>query len=60
LTKAVTDEMPLMPLRIPNKEIQVVFRQEVWNYFQSKIDNIFVADLVQASGREKFKMLKEP
>lgn len=39
LTKAVTEEMTLMPLRIPNKEIQVVFRQEVWNYFQNKVDN---------------------
>lgn len=48
LTKAVTEEMQLMPLRIPNKEIQVVFRQEVWNYFQDKIDNVFVNDFVQA------------
>ncbi|MBE5846018.1 MAG: hypothetical protein E7302_18010 [Butyrivibrio sp.] len=48
LTKAVTEEMPLMPLRIPNREIQVVFRQEVWNYFQSKVDNTFVNDLVKA------------
>lgn len=46
LTKAVTEEMPLMPLRIPNKEIQAVFRQEVWNYFQDKIDNSYVNDLV--------------
>ena len=46
LTKAVTEEMPLMPLRIPNKEIQAVFRQEVWNYFQNKVDNVFVNNLV--------------
>ena len=48
LTKAVTEEMPLMPLKIPNKGIQVVFRQEVWNYFNDKVDNIFVRDLVNA------------
>lgn len=40
LSKAVTENMPLMPLRIPNKEIQVVFREEIWNYFKDKIDNV--------------------
>lgn len=48
LTKEVTERMPLMPLRIPNKEIQDVFRQEVWCYFKDKVDNIFVQDLVNA------------
>lgn len=48
LTKAVMEEMPLMPLRIPNRSIQVVFRQEVWNYFNDKVDNAFVRDLVNA------------
>lgn len=48
LTKSVTEEMPLMPLRIPNRSIQVVFRQEVWNYFNDKVDNAFVRDLVNA------------
>ena len=48
LTKAVTEKMPLMPLRIPNKEIQTVFREEVWNYFKDKIDNAYVRDLVNA------------
>ncbi|MBR1642157.1 MAG: AAA family ATPase [Butyrivibrio sp.] len=48
LTKTVTEEMPLMPLRIPNKGIQVVFRQEVWNYFNDKVNNVFVRDLVNA------------
>ncbi|MBQ9010773.1 MAG: AAA family ATPase [Clostridia bacterium] len=48
LTKAVTEEMPLMPLKIPNKGIQMVFRQEVWNYFNDKVDNVFVRDLVNA------------
>ncbi len=40
LSKTVTEEMPLMPLRIPNKGIQIVFRQEVWNYFKDKVDNV--------------------
>ncbi len=48
LSKAVTENMPLMPLRIPNKEIRAVFRDEVWNYFKDKIDNVFVRDLVNA------------
>ena len=48
LTKAVTEKMRLMPLRIPNKEIQIVFRQEVWDFFQDKIENSFVHDLVNA------------
>ena len=48
LSKTVTEEMPLMPLRIPNKGIQIVFRQEVWNYFKDKVDNVFVRDLVNS------------
>ena len=48
LTKTVTEEMPLMPLRIPNKEIQAVFREEVWSYFHDKVNNVFVRDLVNA------------
>ncbi len=36
LTKAVDEEMTMMPLRIPNKEIMAVFRQEVWEYFEDK------------------------
>lgn len=48
LTKAVTEKMPLMPLRIPNREIQIVFRREVWNYFKDMVDNAFVRDLVNA------------
>ncbi|MBQ9210911.1 MAG: AAA family ATPase [Clostridia bacterium] len=46
LTKAVPGRPPLMPLRIPNRSIQNVFRQEVWNYFNDKVDNTFVQDLV--------------
>ena len=45
LTKAVTERMPLMPLRIPNREILDVFRQEVWSYFKDKVENAFVRDL---------------
>ena len=41
LTKAVTGRPPLMPLRIPNRSIQSVFRQEVWNYFNDKVDNTY-------------------
>jgi hypothetical protein len=37
-----------MPLKIPNKGIQAVFRQEVWNYFSDKVDNAFVRDLANA------------
>lgn len=48
LTKAVTEKMQRMPLRIPNREIQAVFRQEVWEFFQDKIDNVYVRDLVNA------------
>ena len=48
LTKAVTEKMQRMPLRIPNREIQAVFRQEVWEYFKDKIDNVYVGDLVNA------------
>ena len=48
LTKAVKEKMPLMPLKIPNRSIQIVFRQEVWSYFKDKVDNAFVRDLVSA------------
>jgi hypothetical protein len=30
LSKATEERMKVMPLRIPNKEIKEVFRQEVW------------------------------
>ena len=48
LTKAVTENMPLMPLRIPNREIMDVFRKEVWSYFKDRVDNAFVRDFVNA------------
>ena len=48
LTKAVTGRMPLMPLRIPNKSIADVFRQEVWDFFSDKVDNVFVRNLSNA------------
>ena len=48
LTKAVYERMPLMPLRIPNRGIQDVFRQEVWGYFRDKVDNSFVRNLADA------------
>ena len=40
--------MPLTPLRIPNKEIQIVFRKEVWDFFRDKVDNMFVRDFADA------------
>ena len=46
LTKTVKDKMPRMPLKIPNRSIQIVFRQEVWNYFKDKVDSAFVRDLI--------------
>ena len=42
LTKAVTERMSLMPLKIPNKSIKNVFRQEVWDFFRNKLDNVFI------------------
>ena len=48
LTKAEKEEMPRMPLRIPNREIKDVFRQEVWTYFENKVDNTFVDELDEA------------
>ena len=48
LTKAVKEEMPRMPLRIPNREIKDVFKQEVWTYFEDKVDNAYVSDLDEA------------
>ena len=45
--------MPLMPLSIPNRSIQFVFRQEVWNYFKDKVDNAYVRDLANALWSEE-------
>ena len=35
----------MMPLRIPNREIQDVFRQEIWDFFNQHLDNVFLDDL---------------
>ena len=48
LSKAVEEDAELLPLRIPNKEIQIVFRKEIWNYFKDKVDNKTVKDLKNA------------
>ena len=48
LTKTVTERMPRMPLRIPNRSIQIAFRQEVWSFFRQHLDNAFVSDLENA------------
>ena len=58
LTKSVTGRPPLMPLRIPNKSIQLVFRQEVWSFFEDKIDNAYVRDLVNALWAEEINTAK--
>ncbi len=59
LTKTVTEKMPLMPLKIPNREIQAVFRQEVWSYFSDKVDNVYVKELVNALWAGETKAAKE-
>ena len=48
LTKALREEALLMPLRIPNRSIQIVFRQEVWNFFKDRVENRAVRDLANA------------
>ena len=53
LSKAVTEKMRLTPLRIPNREIQYVFKDEVWNYFKNKVDNVYVSDLIDALWAEE-------
>ncbi len=45
LTKAVPEKMPRMPLRIPNRGIQNVFRQEVCGYFKEHLSNNYVKEL---------------
>lgn len=48
LTKAVPERMPRMPLRIPNRGIQNVFRQEVCGYFKKRLSNKYVKELEAA------------
>lgn len=48
LTKGIYEKSPRMPLRIPNREIQEVFRQEIWTYFKERLDNEYVDDLINA------------
>ena len=58
LTKAVTEKMPRMPLRIPNREIREVFRKEVWSFFAGKVNNTFVSDLENALWAEETDLAK--
>ena len=51
--------MPLLPLRIPNRSVRAVFRQEIWNFFKDKVDNVFVKDLVNALWAEDIKMAEK-
>ncbi|WP_197021881.1 PD-(D/E)XK nuclease domain-containing protein [Ruminococcus sp. HUN007] len=48
LSKAIEEDAELLPLRIPNKEIQIVFRKEIWDYFKDKVDNKTVKNLKDA------------
>ncbi|MBQ9252353.1 MAG: AAA family ATPase [Clostridia bacterium] len=59
LTKATTEKSAIMPLRIPNRSIQLVFRQEVWNYFNDKVNNIFIRDLVDALWAGEIRIAQE-
>ena len=53
LTKGVTEKSPRMPLRIPNKSIQIVFQREVWDFFENHLDNHYVTDLENALWAEE-------
>ncbi len=48
LTKAVEEDMNLMPLRIPSRSVQLAFRLEVWGFFKDKVENACVTDLINA------------
>ena len=48
LSKAVTENAAILPLRLPNRSVEAAFRQEVWDYFRDKVDNAFVRDFVSA------------
>jgi hypothetical protein len=47
--------MASMPLRLPNRSVEAAFRQEVWEYFQNKVDNAFVNDFMSALWAEEEK-----
>ena len=59
LTKAVTERMARMPLRIPNRGIQAVFRQEVWELLQSHTDHAAVHDFEHAMWASDLKQAEE-
>ncbi len=48
LTKTIKGRPLLMPLKIPNRSVQLAFRIEVWNFFKDKVENAYVRDLVSA------------
>ena len=39
LTKGTPDKMRIMPLRIPNREMQDVFRREIWQHIKTEVDD---------------------
>ena len=59
LTKAVEEEMTMMPLRIPNNSIRAAFRKEVVEFFKDRVDNAYVDDLVNALWAQETKMAQE-
>ena len=38
----------IVSLRIPNKEIMEVFREEVWDYFSTKVESVHMDELMNA------------
>ena len=48
LTKATEEDDDVLPLRIPNKEITEVFREEVWCFFSTHVENVFLEELMNA------------
>ena len=55
LSVAAKEKSASMPLRLPNRSVEVAFRQEVWDFFRDKVDNAFVRDFISAlwAGEEK-------
>ena len=48
LTKATEEDDDILPLRIPNKEITEVFREEVWGFFSAHVENVFLEEFMNA------------
>ena len=59
LTKTVKGRPLSLPLVIPNNSIRVAFRNEVWNFFRDKVDNVYVGNLVSALWAGETKKAQE-